>query len=232
MSRIQLGAVIMAPALLLAACDGRALAVAVNSPSALHPSSTLIDFESFAVGTAEPIMASGATITTYDREGSLAPRTVAAPNANQTAHPGIFSGNYFGPGRQHFLIEFDSPVSQFGVGVHDANFDDNEILAFDALGNLLESAVSAAGSSIFPTGPSGGSHSSFVGFVRPTAEISYVELHHVFNPAAGKSDLWAIDNVMFFAGGGAGVVPEPSSFALLGIIAGVLGMFAWRKRQS
>jgi hypothetical protein len=233
MSRTQLGALVAAPALLLSLCAGSASAAVVVSPSALHPASSVINFEAYPVGTAEPIISGGVTISTYEREGTQAPRTVAASLPHQTQQPGIFSGNYFAPGRHHFLIEFDSPVSQFGLGVHDPNYVGNELLAFDSMGNLLEGVSS--GTANFPIfqvgGPTvGPTFSAFVGFVRPTADISYVELHNVFNPAAGKTDLLGIDNVMYFSGGGTGAVPEPSSVALLGLIGGIIGLVAWRKR--
>jgi hypothetical protein len=189
------------------------------SPSALHPASTLINFESYPVGTLEPIISGDVTITTYERAPTNpGPQSVKAPKPHQVQYPGIFSGNYFAPGVHHFLIEFSSPVSQFGLGVHDPNFPGNELRAFDSSGNLLE------GISSIPTGAVGGVFSTFVGFVRPTADIAYVELHNAPN------DLLGIDNVMYFPGGGTGAIPEPSSFALLGLVGGVLGLALWRKR--
>jgi hypothetical protein len=231
MSRTKLGALVTAPALLLLCADW-ASAAPVNSPSALHPASTLIDFNNMPVGTFEPIVVGGVTISTFDREGAQGPRAIAAPFAHQLPHAGIFGGNYFAPGRHHFAIEFASPVAQVGLGIHDPNYDGNQLLAFDSNGTLLDLAVSAAGGTIFPTGPVGGSHSAFVGFVRPTADIAKIELHHVWNPIAGKSDLLGIDNVMFFAGSGTGAIPEPSSLALVGVIGCMLGGVAWRKRRT
>ena len=213
MSRTQLGALVAAPALLLLLGNASASAAIVASPSALHPASTLIDFNSIPVGTLEPIVSGNATITTFDRPAtSPGPQAVAAPLPHQTAHPGIFSGNYFAPGPHHFLIEFNAPVSQVGLGVHDPNFAGNELLAFDSSGNLLEGVASIL------TGPVGGSFSTFVGFVRPTADIAYVELHNA------PGDWLGIDNVMYFSGGGTGAVPEPSSLAILGIVGASLGL--------
>jgi hypothetical protein len=232
MSRIKLGARIVAPACLLLLSAGAASAVPVNGPNSLHPASTVINFNNMPVGTVEPIVVGGVTITTWEREGTNAPRTVAAPLPHQTQYPGIFDGNYFAPGRQHVLVEFATPVAQAGLGIYDPNYDGNQLFAFDEDGNLLDFAVSAAGGTIFPTGPVGGSFSTFVGFVRPTADIARLELHHVFNPVAGKSDLLGIDNVMFFAGNGSGVVPEPGSLALLGIMSCVLGGFTWWRRRT
>lgn len=227
MNRIQLGALVAAPAVLLLLCAGSASATVVTSPSALHPASTLIDFESFPVGTLEPITSHGATITTYERaSNNSGPQAVAAPLPHQVQFPGIFTGNYFAPGVHHFLIEFDSPVSQFGVGIHDPNYDGNEIRVFDSAGNLIKSVTSMSGDPDFPTGPVGGVFSTFVGFVRPTADISYVEVHNA------PGDLLGIDNVMFFPGNGTGAIPEPSTLALLGVIGCALTAVAWRKKAK
>lgn len=205
-------------------------AAVVGDPGSLHPSSIVIDFEGIPVGTAEPIIVGGVTISTFNREVNNDPREVADPTASQLPHPGIFEGHYFGPGRHDFLIEFATPVSQFGLGVHDPNFDGNTLLAFDSMGNLLESATSAAGDPIFPTGPIGGSHSTFVGFVRPTADIAKVQLSNVFSALHGKTDLLGIDTVTYFDNGGMGAVPEPGSVALLGIGCLAAGI-AWTKTR-
>jgi hypothetical protein len=214
MSRIQLGAVVTAPALLLLLCTASASAAIVASPSALHPASTLIDFSSFPVGTLEPIVSGNVTITT----SSPTPFPIRAPLANQLQHPGIFSGHYLGHGPANYLIDFNTPVSQLGLGVHDPNFAGNQLLAYDSAGNLLE------GVSSILTGPVGGSFSTFLGFVRPTADIAYVELRNA------PGDWLGIDNVMYFAGGGTGAVPEPSSLALLGVIGAGLGLVLWQRR--
>lgn len=230
MSRTKLGAFFVASACLLLANAEPSSAIVINDPSSLNPAAVMIDFESIPVGTAEPIVVGGVTISTFNRESTNAPREVAPLRGVQ--HPGVFEGSYFGPGRQDYLIEFDTPVAQFGMGVHDPNFNGNALLAFDALGNLLEFALSAAGDPNFPTGPTGGSHSAFVGFVRPTADIARVELLHVFSLADGKSDLLAIDTVTFFPAGGTGAIPEPGSVVLLGIGCSALGLAGYRRRRS
>jgi hypothetical protein len=221
MSRTLLGALVAAPAFLFSLCAGSTSAAVIGSPSALHPASTLIDFNALPVGTVEPVISSGATITTFAFDhGPNPPQTVKAPKPHQVQYPGIFTGNYFAPGAHHFRIEFDSPVSQVGLGVHDPNFAGNELFALDSAGNLLEKISS------IPTGPVGGVFSTFVGFVRPSADIASVELHNA------QGDLLGIDNVMFFSSGGTGAIPEPTSLALAGVLGGGLALFAWRKRAK
>lgn len=226
MGRNIVGIFLILPTTLLAYVGSTSAAV-VGDPSALNPASIVIDFESLPVGTPEPIIVGGVTISTFDREGTNAPREVAAQRSTQ--YPGIFEGQFFGMGRHDFRIEFATPVSQAGLGVFDPNYDGNALLAFDAMGDLIDIAVSAAGDPNFPTGPVGGSHSTFVGFVRPTADIARIELWNIFNQAEGKTDLLGIDTIRYFANGGTGVIPEPGSVALLAI--GCLGLGAVRYRQ-
>jgi len=229
MVRNLVGTLLIAPAMLLAYVGSTSAAV-VGDPSGLSASSVVIDFESLPVGTSEPIIIGGVTISTFDREGTNDPREIAAQRSTQ--YPGIFEGQFFGMGRHDFRIEFATPVSQAGLGVFDPNYDGNALLAFDAMGDLIDIAVSAAGDPNFPTGPVGGSHSTFVGFVRPTADIARIELWNIFNPAEGKTDLLGIDSIRYFAGGGTVVIPEPGSIVLLAI--GCLGLGAvWhRQRRS
>lgn len=229
MSHLKLS-MFLAPAVMLLAA-GSSEGAAVGDPGSLHPGSVVIDFEGFPVGTSEPIVVGGVTISTFNREGNSNPRQVVAPLPHQTQHADIFEGNYFAPGRHDFRIEFATPVSQVGLGVHDPNYVGNVVLAYDALGNVIDFAASQPGDPVFPTGPSGGSHSTFVGFVRPSADIVRLELHNAFDPTEGRTDLLAIDNVMFFANGGTGVIPEPGSVALLGIGCVVAGLGWVRKTR-
>jgi hypothetical protein len=188
-------------------------AASINSPGALNPGATVIDFESFGVGTPQPITSGGLTITSSGGAVVLAQAF--------TQFPGIFEGRYFGQGNFNYFIDFAQPVAQFGMGIFDPNFNGNVLRALDASNQVLESVTSS--SAAFPTGPTGGSFSTFVGFVRPSNDIKRIEL------LGAPGDLLGIDTVTSFAI--PQPIPEPSSLILL--LVGIIGisLYGWQCRK-
>ncbi len=155
-----------------------ARATPITQISSMEPNHALIDFESFAFNEKVPIVTQGATLS------SSSP-TWRVRKMGYTQHPGIYEGQHFGFGIATVTIVFDKPVSQIGTGVFDPNYVGNTAYAYDKDGNLLESFDGIA------TGPTGGIHSAFVGFIRAKAEIKTF----VFQGAPG--DWFGIDNVRF-----------------------------------
>jgi len=161
----------------------------ITSIGDMPPDHVLIDFESFAEGTPEPITDQDVTISTT--WGNLTVNTVGF-----TQHPGIYQGKSFGwKSYATFNIVFDTPVQEFGMGIFDPNYDCgtggptqycNVIRIYDENNNLLETFTGII------NGGTGGSHSSFVGFVREQDDIARVEYQ------AGTGDWQAIDMIRFY----------------------------------
>ena len=152
----------------------------ITSIGAMNPDHVLIDFESFPEGTLEPITTEGVTVSS--NWGSLSVQTIG-----YTQHPGIYQGKSFGLAYPAFNIVFDAPVKEFGMGIFDPNWCcENIIRIYDEDDNLIEEY------SITDLGPTGGSHSTFVGFVQDRIVIKRVE----YQTTAG--DQQAIDMVRFY----------------------------------
>ncbi len=159
-------------------------AAPVTSPTALA-GGTIVDFESYALGTTGPIVTSGMAIS-----ATPANTPVASSLAYATQYPGIVTGNVFGLSDNIvFQILFDKPVATFGMGVFDPNFAGNVLTAYDVNGNVLETTTSNTIN--FPVGAPGGQWSTYVGFTYNAHVIKKITL------AGINSDLLSIDNVAY-----------------------------------
>ncbi len=183
----------------------------VDDANEMNPNSEIIDFEDFSFGpTSNPLNIGNATfsatpglsifdMTPWGANGTEVETKTLLP---LPAH--AFSG--YTP----MTIDFTMPVIEVGFGVWDPNLVGNILRVFDQDGILLEQAP------ITSLGPTDGSHATFIGIRRPTAEIAKA----VFSPAA-TNEVYAIDNVTF-------LVPEPTSFSLLAIV----GTMLFRRRVA
>lgn len=190
---------------------GQAEAGVITDPGALHPDATILDFESLAVGTSLPLYDGFVHITSSLNFFNQFARVIAS-QSYYVQIPGVVEGHLVGHYPVDYFIEFDQPVSQFGMGIFDPNFAGNVLRAVDSAGNTLEEVTS--GTTAFPVGPTGGSFATYVGFVRPTNDISRIELIHVFSTENSIGDFLSIDNVTYYAATTPTDVPEPASMTL------------------
>jgi len=165
-----------------------ARATTITSPAALA-GGTIVDFESFTLGSTGPIVTSGMAISATPAGAPV------ASSLGFTQYPGVVTGNIFGLNADvTFSIVFDNPVATFGMGVFDPNYpgydgsvNRNRLSAYDVSGNVLE--FTESGTLDFPIGPPGGSWSTYVGFTYSTAVIKRIEL------VGAPGDLLGIDNI-------------------------------------
>lgn len=182
-----------------------ALATPINTPGTFTPSAPIVDFESFAVGTAGPI-------TVGDMTVSAPGQTVRAQGYTQ--YPDIFEGQYFGFAPVVFTLDFAVDMMAVGFGLFDPNFANTKIEAYDRGGSLVETLFP-------PTGPTGGVFSTYVGFSRTEGDIAKI----VVTPQSG--DLLAVDNIAWKTAMAA--VPVPASIWLM--VAGLGGLGALRRSR-
>ncbi|NKB19988.1 MAG: PEP-CTERM sorting domain-containing protein [Alphaproteobacteria bacterium] len=182
-----------------------AYAVPFNGTGGFSLPTTIIDFESFAQGTAQP----------SNTDLSISAEFPGAPAGSQasgvvvrsqgfTQFPNIFEGQYYGFAAANYFIQFNGTVQEFGMGVFDPNFTGNVLVAYDILGNELERVTSDVDPE-FPTGSPGGNFSTFVGFSRATADINRIEL------LVSGNDVLGIDTVTYSPLQAASSVPEPTT---------------------
>jgi hypothetical protein len=191
---------------------GVAGAALISSPGEIDSPKTVIDFEGVPLGTygteATPIQQGGATI--YDNNSGAKVTTFLTPNDS------FVSGQYFGFSPSDFIIKFSQPVSQFGLGIFGSSYHHNQLIAYDAAGNTLESS------------DLDGDHdtsSIFAGFKRTQADIAKIILINDWGYiGGGNPDSIGIDNITFFR---PTTVPLPPSVFLLG--SGLLGLLGWRR---
>lgn len=184
-----------------------AFAVPFNGLGNFTEAVTVIDFESFSLGTSQP----STTDVTFRADfpafpGVQNPNVMVrqAADLGFTQYAGIFESQYYGFGEANFIIQFDGVVKEFGMGIFDPNFAGNVMIAYDAFGNELE-RVTTGTDPEFPTGAVGGVFSTFVGFTRASADINRIELH------SAPADVLGIDNVTYTALEEAPNIPEPAT---------------------
>ena len=160
-------------------------AAIVTSTSSMAPASVVIDFEAFGLGQTTPLFQHGLTMTTDLPSGVFHSSSVAAPEVS-----GLFEGQFLRPTSTNFAsdyaFQFQSPVSEFGLAIVDAEFSGNVLRAYDASNVLLEEV--ALGNPAFPPAPLS---ANFLGFRRATNEIMRVEL---ITPA---NDFVGVDSIHF-----------------------------------
>jgi hypothetical protein len=187
---------------------GSTWAAPITSPTELSAGFTLIDFESLPTNgnvtspLPNPLVIGNATFTSLTGEISLFDLSLTS----WTADPTIVGSKTLFPGAEPdsaIAIDFSTPIAQFLVGWGDPNFAGNVLVALDAHGSVLETAAVALG-------PGGGGHAAWIGFVRPTADISRIIIQPDQSQPFG--DDYAIDNVHY----NAAPVPEPTTLLLLG----------------
>ena len=204
--------------LLFGALASTSHAAPIGAPGDLTPGKNVITFEEFALGTVGPVTFGGVTISASSPspfEGRIYQSTFVFQE-----HPGILEGQFFGYNSPSYSVFFNGGfVQEFGLGVFDPNFDNNFLIAYDYYGNELERITSAAGDPLFPTGPIGAIHSTFVGFKRNTADIYRVDLVSL------PGDLLGLDTVTY-----SNIqVPEPAAGLVL--LGGLFAMGVWRRQR-
>ncbi len=189
----------------------------IVDPNALHPNAVTTNFESIAPGTPVPIYDGFMLITT----SPLSAVTVLAHRPGDVQVSRVFEGNFVGHNEVDWLISFDAPVSQFGMGIFDPNYAGNVLRALDASGNILEEVIS--GSTEFPISGSANTLAVYLGFIRPTNDISRIELIHAHPNGQYTGDHLSIDNVAYYVTP-SNVVPCPNSaVCLVGVGVMVFG---------
>jgi len=196
-------------ALSIASLAGAASAAPITDRAELPDGLTLVDFEDFALGTRGPIVVGNMTLNSVGASAQVV-------RQGFTQFPGIFDGQYFGQGVLDYRFDFADPISAFGVGIFDPNFDATVLEAFDADGNLIDSYD-------VEQGPIGGVFSDYGGFLRDERDISYVVL------SAAPGDLLAVDNILFQEARVDAPVPVPAAALLF---APALGFLARKRRKA
>lgn len=195
-------------------------ATPITSPGDLVGPQTVIDFNSLPAGSLpSPQVISGVTFsgflsfanTVIDTDGFQA--SINFPTFVSDKALGIADTD---PSLPNYTIAFASPVAQVGFGLFDPNFLGNVISAYNSGGGLLETTSPDA---LFPPGGSG---ADYLGFVRGTADIAYIEI--VAGVSGNTTDALWIDNLAFSST----PVPEPTTLLLLEL--GIAGLAFGRRR--
>jgi len=112
-------------------------AVPITSPGSFTPSAPIVDFESYAAGTAGPITEGPMTVS--------APAQSVNKNLIYPEYTDIFESKYFGFAAVTFTIDFSVDMMAVGFGLFDPNFPGTVVKAYDRSGTLLESLFPALG---------------------------------------------------------------------------------------
>ena len=173
-----------------------------------------IDFEATPTGTYSSLAIGDVTFTFTGGNGDFDVVDSGDPGAPIAGHALI---SFFqNPGAEPFMATFANGASAFTIGVGDFGADeDNDYLeAYDASGNLLDSDYY-----FNPAGNYGGGYLT----VSSDVTIAYVKFWDA-EPYPGAV-YW--DNASYTP-----VVPEPETYALMGLGLAAVGFMARRRRPA
>lgn len=164
-------------------------AAPISDPSQLSPNCRVVDFEHLSATAPLPNPLTIGNVTFASVTGTLSILDVAVSgwSANGTAvnDQALFPG---GEPDSAIVITFADPVSEVLLGWGDPNFSGNRLLAYDANGNLLETASPELG-------PPGGVHAAWVGFKRAIADIARLVVQP--DQSLPNGDDFVIDNIRY-----------------------------------
>lgn len=194
-----------------------ALALAVALGTAGSAAATTIDFEGTPTGTYSVLNYGDVTISFLGGNGNF--------NVdNQNPGPPVSGHNlisYFAnPGDGSFQAIFAGGASSVSIGMGDFNADEDEghLRAYDAANNLLDSDFILVAASVY-----GGATMT----VSSSTSISRVEWNETGSFAGAV--YW--DNLSYTAFDG-GVVPEPTTWAMMLLGFGGVGLATRRRRSA
>ena len=196
---LEIGGLPLLAALLALYTAAPVAATPITSPGSLDPASTIIDFQT-TPGDPEPFSDAFATITSSTEN--------AVVRSGFDDNPGVKEGLWFGcPSIDacSYTIAFPTGVSEFGLGVVNAQLAGTILRILNGNGDVLEETA------ILTKPPD---DSSYHGFIRSANEIMRAEL------IAPAFSFVGMDNVSYYA------VPSPATVGLLssGLLAlGLLG---------
>jgi len=181
---------------------GAANATPMTSSAEFDAGSTLIDFDTLATGIAVNNQYSGLGLTISGTAGNDG--TGASTTVVTSSWDPIYIGNLSNAWDGSVIFDFSFGISQFGLELIDAL--PSYISVYDSANNLIESLTTTiSGDNVF-TGIDTGST--------------------LFTRAIVSGSFYAVDDVQFSAAS----VPEPATFALLGL--GLAGIGFSRKKKT